>query len=100
MVTGAQNTIQRKKVRDVFWVSRNALAHGNVIYLDDRGVESTGRRVNDIAFLSRRDPGDITKGYSLVAAPEEGFFRLVKCWTKWLTKLPKDERLLFVQAAA
>jgi hypothetical protein len=99
MAAGAQNTIGRKNVRDVFWVIRNALAHGNVIYLDANGVEATGRAVHDIAFLSRRDANDKAKGYSLVAAPEEGFLSLVKCWTRWLTKLPKDERLLFIEAA-
>lgn len=100
MVADAENTIEREKVRDVFRVIRNALAHGNVIYLDASGVESRGKAVHDIAFLSRRDPNDKAKGYFLVAAPEEGFLSLVKCWTKWLTKLPKDERLLFVEAAA
>ncbi|MCD1637030.1 hypothetical protein K7H91_25095, partial [Martelella mediterranea] len=47
------NTIQTRKASEVLRVLRNALAHGNIIYLDKNGQEIAGNQMVYMAFLSR-----------------------------------------------
>ena len=47
----AANTIDRRSVNDVLRVVRNALAHGNVVYLDGRGLETKGAEVQYFVSL-------------------------------------------------
>jgi len=85
-------------VSDVLRVLRNALAHGNVVYLDEKGLEVKGAKVQYLAFLSRYEetPEDREKSetYRLVATTEEQFLSFVKQWAKWLTTLPADDKLV------
>jgi hypothetical protein len=48
------NTIKRRSAEEVIRVLRNALAHGNIIYLDKDGCEIAGNRMAYMAFLSLR----------------------------------------------
>ena len=82
---------------------RNALAHGNVIYLDKDGFETIGATVQYLAFLSRyeetAEQREHSETYRLVATTEESFLAFVKCWANWLNALPPDVRLVFSDAA-
>ncbi|WP_417809498.1 hypothetical protein [Thioclava sp.] len=83
-----ENTIQRRSVGDVFRVLRNALAHGNIIYLDESGVETEGTRVQHIAFLSRYEENDEQRAaaetYRLVTVRESDFLPFVRAWAHWV----------------
>lgn len=98
----AVNGINDRDTGGIIRVLRNALAHGNVVYLDAEGFERRGAQVQYLAFLSRyeeteerREQGET---YRLVATTEEGFIAFVKAWASWLCKLPYDQRL-FADAA-
>ncbi|WP_049758144.1 hypothetical protein [Phenylobacterium zucineum] len=47
------NTINKRRAGEVLRVMRNALAHGNVVYLNKAGREAAGTPAYFIAFLSR-----------------------------------------------
>lgn len=98
MSEGAENVIQRKTLDDVLRVIRNALAHGNVVYLDKDGMESPGNLVRYLGFLSRceenADERQRAETYRLVTITEEGFLAFVKAWASWLSKFEFDDRLI------
>lgn len=100
----ARNTIAKRTANDVLRVIRNALAHGNIIYLDENGQEQHGARLRYLAFLSRYEETDgqraASETYRLVTSTEDGFVVFVKAWASWLESLPPDDRLLFVPEAA
>jgi hypothetical protein len=93
----AANTIDRRAVNDVLRVVRNALAHGNVVYLDEQGLETKGAQVQYLAFLSRYEETpeqrEQEETYRLAVTTEEGFLSFVKAWATWLAALPADQRL-------
>lgn len=101
MEAGAANSITDRRAGDVLRVVRNALAHGNVVYLDEEGFETIGARVQYLAFLSRYEDTpeqrELSETYRLVVTTEEGFLHFVKSWATWLARMPQDDRL--VQAA-
>jgi hypothetical protein len=101
MRADAQNMIGTCKVREVLWVIRNALAHGNIVYLDESGNESWGAEVRYLAFLTRHEElrAPPPKSYDLVTATEESFLDFVKSWANWLGRFPPDDRLIFREAA-
>jgi hypothetical protein len=82
------NTIGRRKARHVFRVLRNALAHGNMLYLDADGRETPGNRVEHLAFLSRYEEDDEQKAnaetYRLVTVREADFLTFVRAWGRWV----------------
>lgn len=94
----AENTIVRRTVGDVLRVVRNALAHGNVVYLDENGFETKGAPVQYLAFLSRYEESAEqrrqSETYRLAVTTEEGFLTFVKAWAGWLTEFPQDIMLL------
>jgi len=98
MSEGAENVIGAKKLDDVVRVIRNALAHGNVIYLDKNGMESPGAQVRYLGFLSRyeesKEQRDKAETYRLVTTTEEGFLAFVKAWAAWLAKFGYDSKLV------
>ncbi len=98
----AENTIGKRKAGEVLRVIRNALAHGNIVYLDDSGFETRGARVQYLAFLSRYEddlpPQPGAETYRVVVATENDFLDFVKAWVAWLSRLPQDDRL-FAAAA-
>lgn len=97
MAADAENRIERKTVGEVLRVIRNALAHGNVIYLDEHGFESRGAQLNYLAFLSRYEETEEQQKeretYRFVATTEDGFLEFVKSWAAWLAALPADSRI-------
>jgi hypothetical protein len=101
MSDDAQNTVDKCQGREVLRIIRNALAHGNVVYLDEAGFETSGAKLQHLAFLTRHEkPKDPPpKTYDLVTATEEGFLAFVKCWATWLGTFPADDRLIFREAA-
>jgi len=103
MRSHAQNTIARRKAGEVLRVIRNALAHGNVIYLDEQGFEKRHATVQFLAFLSRYEEDEVSRKHSetyrLVTTTEEGFLAFIKSWAKWLSSIEPDQRLVFVETA-
>lgn len=94
------NTIQRRSVGEVFRVLRNALAHGNIIYLDENGVETENARVQHIAFLSRYEENDEQRAaaetYRLVTVREIDFLPFVRAWAHWVIAHHEHDRELRV----
>lgn len=93
-LSAAANTIQKRKAGEVIRVLRNALAHGNIIYLDTDGREIAGNRMAYMAFLSRYEETDeqrkVAKTYRVVVVPEDEFLRFVKAWASWVSSFPLD----------
>ncbi|UHD45477.1 hypothetical protein LUX29_21220 [Aureimonas altamirensis] len=91
------NTIAKRKAEKVLRVLRNALAHGNVIYLDKNGQEIAGNRMIYMAFLSRYEETDqerkLAETYRVVVTTEEAFLHLVKSWAQWIGSLDLDRRI-------
>jgi hypothetical protein len=95
------NTIGQCQVGKVFLVLRNALAHGNIVYLDQMGLETAGGRVQHIAFLSRYDGNaeqqEKDETYRLVVVRENDFLPFVQAWAHWVAghqnKNDKDLRV-------
>lgn len=82
------NTIQRRTVGEVFRVLRNALAHGNIVYLDEKGCETEGARVQHIAFLSRYEESEAQRAaaetYRLLTVREADFLPFIRAWASWV----------------
>jgi hypothetical protein len=93
----ALNSIDKRKADLVLRVIRNALAHGNVVYLNENGFEEGGDPIKYLAFLSRyeetEEDREKLETYRVATTTEEGFVTFVKCWASWLSGLPKDLRL-------
>lgn len=93
----AQNEIGNAVVGKIIRVIRNALAHGNVIYLDDHGFENKGALVQHLAFLSRYEEDDEqrkqSETYRLVTITEEGFLHFLRCWAGWLQQFHIDGKI-------
>lgn len=94
------NTIQKRTVGEVFRVLRNALAHGNIIYLDENGWESEGARVQHIAFLSRYEETEeqraASETYRLMTVRETDFLPFVRAWALWVVAHHEHDRELRV----
>jgi hypothetical protein len=94
------NTVQKRTVSEVFRVLRNALAHGNIIYLDEKGLETEGTRVQHIAFLSRYEESEEERAaaetYRLVTVREADFLSFVRAWAQWVVAHHEHDRELRV----
>jgi hypothetical protein len=75
---------------------RNALVHGNIVYLDKEGYETAGNRLVYLAFLSRHEKGS---GYRVAIFDEENFLTFLKAWIGWLAAFPLERKLKFAEAA-
>jgi len=87
---------ESKDANTVLRTIRNALAHGNVVYLDKNGHETPGNRLMYLAFLSEHDNGD---GYRVVIFDEESFLAFLKAWIDWMQTFPLDRKFQFAVAA-
>ena len=89
------NTIGTRTAMDVVRVLRNALAHGNIVYLDADGREMPGARVAFLGFLSRYEESEEQRAqdetYRLVAVREEDFLQFVKDWAGWIGQFNPDD---------
>lgn len=94
----ARNKIGQKTVNDVLRVIRNALAHGNVVYLDERGFETRGAKLVYLGFLSRYEEQEGQRSqaetYRLVVTTEHNFLHFVKSWASWLSRMPREHEFL------
>lgn len=94
------NTIDKRSVSEVFRALRNALAHGNIVYLDEKGYETEGARVQHIAFLSRYEESEeqrtAAETYRLVTVSEADFLPFVRAWAHWVAAHHKHDRELRV----
>jgi len=97
MTAHATNSVQDRKADDVLRVIRNALAHGNIVYLNERGFEERDTKLNFLGFLSRYEEKEEQKAkaetYRLVTTTEDEFLRFVKLWAKWISQF-QDDKLL------
>jgi hypothetical protein len=91
------NTMPIRKANEVLRVLRNALAHGNIIYLDENGQEIAGNQVAYVAFLSRYEETVEQRAqsetYRLVITTEEAFLEFIKSWAAWIGGFDLDQRL-------
>lgn len=94
------NTIHKRSVGEVFRVLRNALAHGNIVYLDEKGWETGGSRVQHIAFLSRYEESEQQRAaaetYRLVTVRETDFLPFVRAWAHWVVAYHQHDHELRV----
>ena len=79
----------------VLSVIRNALAHGNVVYLDESGHETPGNRLHFIGFLSRHEDN---RSHRVVIFGEEDFLLFLKAWIAWVLTFPPEREFVFVEA--
>lgn len=91
MEHGARNDIKEQTVENVLLTLRHALAHGNVVYLDEDGSEEPGRRVTHMAFVSDGIRG--SSGYRVVIVEEKAFVEFLKAWADWLANYNIDSSL-------
>ena len=93
----AKNSMQDRKADDVLRVIRNALAHGNIVYLNERGFEERDTKLQFLGFLSRYEETEEQKAkvetYRLVTTTEDEFLRFVKLWAKWISQFQGDDLL-------
>jgi len=91
------NTIEGRKANEVLRILRNALAHGNIIYLDKHGEEIAGHQMTYMAFLSRYEETpeqrEQAETYRVVITTEEAFLHFVKSWALWIGGLDLDRRV-------
>ena len=97
MAAKAKNSLPDRKADKVLRVIRNALAHGNVVYLNEKGFEQRGTRLQFLGFLSRYEEGEEQRKkaetHRLVTATEDEFLGFVKLWAKWVSQFRDDYRL-------
>lgn len=91
------NTIERRRVSEVLRVLRNALAHGNIVYLNAEGYEVAGTRVEYLGFLSRFEESEAqraeTETYRVVAVREAHFLSFVRAWAGWVAAFETNDDL-------
>lgn len=94
----AENSINKRTPGDVLRVIRNALAHGNVVYLNAEGCEEQGAKVQYLGFLSRYEESEeqrkAAETYRLVATTEDTFLAFVKAWAEWISKFNRNTDLI------
>lgn len=76
------------------------MAHGNIIYLDDKGFETEGARVAHIAFLSRYEESEeqraVAETYRLITVRETHFLPFVRSWAHWVIAHHQNDQELRV----
>jgi hypothetical protein len=96
---GGNHPIHSAEAKDgntVLRTIRNALAHGNVVYLDEYGHESPGHRLRYLAFLSKHEDG---QSHRIVIFGEEDFLTFLKAWIGWMQTFPPEHEFVFEEAA-
>ena len=94
----AKNQIDGADAEKVIRVIRNALAHGNIVYLDENGYERQGAQVQHLAFLSRYEESELdrqkSETYRVVSVTEEEFLHFLQDWAAWLQAQGMDSRIV------
>ena len=79
------------------WCStlRNALAHGGIAYLDERGRSSYDRPVTMYAFISQKYEGPCDQrrlvGANILRISEAHYRDFLRRWVAWLQQLGISE---------
>ncbi|MER8970394.1 hypothetical protein NKI25_33110 [Mesorhizobium sp. M0808] len=95
MSVAAENSIGDHSAEAVIRVLRNALAHGNIIYLDKDARERADNQMVYMAFLTRYpDKEGEPETYRMVATKEEEFLRFVKLWATWISNIAADSAVV------
>jgi hypothetical protein len=93
----ATNRIGDKAPEAVLRVVRNALSHGNIVYLNEDGFETKNTPVRYLGFISNYDESRTTpiadRTYRLVVTTEEDFIHFVKAWATWVSGFPAEGNL-------
>lgn len=93
----AKNSIGDRKTDKVLRPLRNALAHGNIFYLNGEGYEVAGDQMKLLAFASRyeesREQQAESYTFRLIVAGEEDFFQFVRSWAVWISQLPASREI-------
>jgi hypothetical protein len=97
MASDAENTFEGRVAGDVLRVVRNALAHGNIVYLNEDGREQRNTKLQYLGFLSRyeetAEQKKLTETYRIVVTTEEEFLRFIKKWAGWVATFRGDTDL-------
>jgi hypothetical protein len=84
---GAINDILSAKLGHVCRLIRNALAHANVVYLDEHGREDPHRRVTHLGFVSRaRD----SRKYRVLLVQEDAFVQFLRRFAGLINEIGLD----------
>lgn len=75
---------------------RHALAHGNVVFLDENGHERPGHPLRFLAFLSKHED---KQSHRVIIFGEEDFLTFLKAWIAWLQTFPLERKFVFPEAA-
>jgi hypothetical protein len=75
---------------------RHALAHGNVVYLDEHGRENPDTPLRFLAFLSKHE---VEESHRVAIFGEEDFLIFLKGWIAWLQTFPPEGEFIFGEAA-
>ena len=87
---------ENKDGNTVLRTIRNALAHGNVVYLDENGRESADSPLRYLAFISKHDD---KVSFRVAIFGEEDFLIFLKAWIAWLRTFPSESAFVFLEAA-
>lgn len=97
MAQHAVNSMAGRKAGAVLKVIRNALAHGNVVYLNDVGLEQRNTEVQYLGFLARyeetADQRAAAETYRLVVTTDENFLHFCRAWATWVASFRLDTSL-------
>jgi hypothetical protein len=97
----AENLIEGQRPGKVLRVVRNALAHGNIVYLNKEGMETRNTPVLYLGFISHytetRGEQAADGTYRLVVTTEENFIHFVRSWAKWAAGFRSENK--FFEAA-
>lgn len=91
------DSTETKNGNTVLRTIRNALAHGNVVFLDKNGHEEPGNQLRFLAFLCKHDD---ERSHRVVIFGEEDFLTFLKAWIAWLQTFEREGKFLFSEAAA
>jgi hypothetical protein len=92
----AENVIDGHTPENVIRLIRNALSHGNIVFLDKQGRENVGARMAYMAFLTpypTKEEAEEPPTYRLLITGEEDFAHFVQHWAKWISTLPSSASL-------
>jgi hypothetical protein len=89
-----ENLIDEADIGLVLGILRNALSHGNIVYLDSSGKETVGETASLLGFISIRSK-DFTRikdrkitykeaHYRVVFVTATDLINLLRYWVKWL----------------
>ena len=90
------NSTEEKDANTVLRTIRHALAHGNVVYLDENGHEEPGQVLRFLAFLSKHEDG---QSHRAVIFGEEDFLGFLKAWIAWIQTFPAQNKFVFEESA-